>query len=432
MLSSVLLRRSCSTQTQSLRRRSAKATSCGSPLFLSVNRKAFAGAATPSLSTTHVPGASVGGASESSSSAKINQKPPQPAPTAALSTSAFHPASKSTSTASSTTSSPSSSSSSSSSSHNPVQSTTFSATSSTSAENKDEQQQKMNHDYDFWFFVSKGFGCVFTGILFYYLYQANWSIKQAEIRFITWFRTLPLYPPPTAKTAIRNSVIDEEIGKEFKTEKTFFLLQNWFLKKDAELARGVTRDDVLIFVEDQAKLCREGDSICRKFLRQNGDGEKSDEKCRLIGVGLEEFLHFISRILSVNEKSANLDRKVAEEAVAAVLIAADPSLGRMGNFARSRAGPGGNSTAGSFSSTAFMTGSGAGSLSPSAAGKPEPEPELHEILMYEKARLEEILDGLQSSSQLSSAQRRTRANAAAELEKVEKDLAKLLAEGKTT
>lgn len=78
---------------------------------------------------------------------------------------------------------------------------------------------------------------------------------------------------------------------------------------DARLPKGVTRDDVLILLLEDVLLqgsegaqqifsgLSEEDGACRRFLRREDERDRSSEKCRLSGVGLEEFFEFFANVM---------------------------------------------------------------------------------------------------------------------------------------
>eukprot|EP00392_Amoebophrya_sp_AT5.2_P002006 g2011.t1 len=268
--------------------------------------------------------------------------------------------------------------------------------------------------YDLYYLLSKASGCLVSAVLFYFLYQEDFSIKKAEIRFIRWFRTLPLYPPPKATIAVRNSTVGSDVLEKFGSAETIEALQEWFLLKDAKLEKGVTRDEVLIFLEEGAQITKDTDLVCRQFLRQQGDGDRSNEKCRLLGVALEEFLRFVADVLETNFRLADDDQKEQE---AALRRAAGKGVREM-----TLSGMGG---AGGLGMGAVL-GRGGGAAGPGAASAAfaEDDVSIAHTLQFEKARLEEMIESMEAKgAALNVSQRRQLESAKHELGKVNEDLA---------
>ncbi|CAD7930951.1 unnamed protein product [Amoebophrya sp. A25] len=290
--------------------------------------------------------------------------------------------------------------------------------------------------YDSWFFLSKAMGTVLSGFLLYYLYKADWSIKRAEVLFINWLRTWPLYPPPSPSVAHLNANMVESPRLQQETQAA---LQAWFLKKDNSLAKGITRDEVLIFLEEELKITRDSDRICRSFLRRAGDGEKSEEKCRHIGVGLEEFLHFVVKILESNEKmDANRPKLQAEEEICKTLAAGSLLGNRPGGFfsgfgalsvpqgevSDSAAATSTEAASGGMGNSVFSStsSSGDGGSRTFASASAEPVSLDLDTLQLERSRLIEMVDSFEGR-RLTPAQERQHRQQRTELRKIEEEIA---------
>lgn len=174
---------------------------------------------------------------------------------------------------------------------------------------------------------------------------------------------------------------------------------------------GVTRDEVLIFLEEGAQITKDTDLVCRQFLRQQGDGDRSNEKCRLLGVALEEFLRFVADVLETNFRLADDDQKEQE---AALRRAAGKGVREM-----TLSGAGGLGMG-------AVLGRGAGAAGPGSASAAfvEDDVSIAHTLQFEKARLEEMIESMEAKgASLNVSQRRQLESARHELGKVNEDLA---------
>lgn len=157
--------------------------------------------------------------------------------------------------------------------------------------------------------VLTGTGAVISLYVGWHFYQAGWNIKRTEVRLIERFRRLPLYPPPGPSVAELNSSID--FGS-LETQTADALVQ-YFLLTDSR-SEGITRDDVVVFVEDELQLGKEEEKNIIGIFVSRGRGENKERK-RLCQIGLQEFLKLVNDLIGQNAEDTGLSRSDVEARV---------------------------------------------------------------------------------------------------------------------
>jgi len=139
--------------------------------------------------------------------------------------------------------------------------------------------------------VFLAFGGIGGLYLSYLFYKAGFSIKQTEVLLLERFRELPLYWPPGPGVAVTNSKVEQGL----LSDNTFDILARYFILTDSR-CDGITRDGVLILIDEELELLGEGVKIVDQFIQQ-GTGDSTERK-RRSQVGLAEFVEFIDSIIT--------------------------------------------------------------------------------------------------------------------------------------
>merc|ERR1712137_146337 len=131
-------------------------------------------------------------------------------------------------------------------------------------------------------------------VLLFGAHLSDYSINKADLLLVKQFRQLPLYWPPSQTQTERNCTIDSK-GLPPDLVNVF---AEWFVAADAQMPEGLTRDDIIVLVEEFGFA---GDLVpCKDFVHR-GEAHLAERR-RFLCAGLQESVTLISRLAFPEDK----------------------------------------------------------------------------------------------------------------------------------